>query len=226
MPFIIAIDGPAGAGKSTVARRVAIALGLTYIDTGAMYRAVAWKALMRGVNIMDADALAELTRDLRVRLSPLSQEMQQRVWADDEEVTALIRTPEISSVTSAISAYPAVRTLIVQQQRQMGATDTLGVVLEGRDIGTVVFTNANLKIFLTASPQERARRRVEELRAKGMVVDYAQILADQTVRDDRDSQRADSPLAAAPDALILDTDSRSIDDVVTHILELAQACRK
>lgn len=226
MPFIIAIDGPAGAGKSTVARRVAIALGLTYIDTGAMYRAVAWKALRQSVSITDADALAELTRDLRVRLSPLSTEMQQRVWADDEEVTALIRTPEISSVTSAISAYPAVRTLIVQQQRQMGATDALGVVLEGRDIGTVVFTNADLKIFLTARPEERARRRVEELRAQGMAVDYAQILADQSVRDARDSQRVDSPLVAAPDALVLDTDNRSIDDVVTHILELAQACRR
>ncbi len=226
MPFIIAIDGPAGAGKSTVARRVAIALGLTYIDTGAMYRAVAWKALKQGVNITDADALADLTQNLRVRLSPLTTEMQQRVWADDEDITALIRTPEISSVTSAISAYPAVRTLIVQQQRQMGATDALGVVLEGRDIGTVVFTNADLKVFLTASEEERARRRVQELRAKGMAVDYAQILADQSVRDARDSQRADSPLVAAHDAVVLDTDSRSIDDVVTHILELAQASRK
>ena len=223
MPFIIAIDGPAGAGKSTTARRVASELQLTYIDTGAMYRAVAWKAMQQGVDTSDADALTRLAQSLHIRLSPLSDDMQQRVWADEVEVTTLIRTPQVSNVTSAISAYPAVRTLIVQQQRHLGATDPLGVVLEGRDIGTVVFADANLKIFLTASPEERARRRVEELRAKGTPVDYAQILADQQVRDARDSQRADSPLAAAPDAVILDTDARSIDSVVAQILELARS---
>jgi cytidylate kinase len=223
MPFTIAIDGPAGAGKSTVARRVAAALHLTYIDTGAMYRAVAWKALQIGLDLTDADALADLARSLPIRLSPLTPDMRQQVWAGDMEVTGEIRAPEVSRVTSVISAFPSVRRVIAQQQQRLGKSDLRGVVLEGRDIGTVVFPDAPLKIFLTASPEERARRRVKELQTKGMQVEYAQILDDQRERDARDSQRADSPLAASHDAVLLNTDALSIDEVVTQILTLARA---
>lgn len=223
MPFTIAIDGPAGAGKSTVAKRVAAELHLTYIDTGAMYRAVAWKALQTGIDLAEAAALAELAHNLPIRLSPLTPDLRQQVWAGDRDVTAEIRTPEVSRVTSVISAFPAVRRVIAHQQQQMGKSNLRGVVLEGRDIGTVVFPDAPLKIFLTATPEERARRRVKELQAKGMQVEYAQILADQRERDARDSQRADSPLVAADDAVLLNTDALSIDEVVSQILTLARS---
>ncbi len=225
MPLTIAIDGPAGAGKSTVARRVASALRLTYIDTGAMYRAVAWKALQTSVSTTDANALAMLAQNLKLQFSALTPDMQQTVQVDGADVTTAIRTPQVSSLTSAISAFPAVRRVIVEQQRALGQSDARGVVLEGRDIGTVVFPNAELKIFLTASDEERARRRVEELQAKGMVVDYAQTLAEQRERDARDSHRANSPLTPAPDAIILNTDGLSIEDVVTRILERAGKLR-
>ena len=223
MPLTIAIDGPAGAGKSTVARRVASALQLTYIDTGAMYRAVAWKALQTSVDTTDAVALTALARTLRLQFSALTPDMQQRVQVDGEDATGAIRTPQVSSLTSTISAFPDLRRVIVEQQRQMGQQDARGVVLEGRDIGTVVFPDATLKIFLTAGDEERARRRVEELQAKGMRVDYAQTLAEQRERDARDSQRADSPLVAASDAIILNTDGLSIDAVVERILALVKS---
>ena len=219
MPLTIAIDGPAGAGKSTVARRVAAALQLTYIDTGAMYRAVAWKALQTGVATTDAEALANLAQSLNLRFSSLTPDMRQTVQVDGADVTDAIRTPQVSSVTSTISAFPALRRVIVAQQRRLGQVDARGVVLEGRDIGTVVFPDAQVKIFLTASDEERARRRVEDLQAKGMAVDYAQTLAEQRERDNRDSQRADSPLIAASDAILLNTDGLSIAQVVERILK-------
>jgi cytidylate kinase len=222
MPVIVAIDGPAGAGKSTVARRVAAALGFTYIDTGAMYRAVAWKALQEGITPTDAAALAVLARNLKLTLSPLTPDGKQTVTADGEDVSAAIRTPEVSQLTSAISALPAVRRVVVEQQRRMGESDARGVVLEGRDIGTVVFPQAQVKVFLTASPEVRARRRMKELRGRGHKVDFAQVLAEQQERDARDSQRADSPLSAAPDAVVLDTDGLTIEDVVARILALTQ----
>src|SRR5207249_303021 len=146
----------------------------------------------------------------------------QAVTLDGQEVTAAIRLPEVSALTSRISALPAVRRVVVEQQRRIGRNAMEGVVLEGRDIGTVVFPEAQLKIFLTASPEERARRRVAELQAKGLPVDYARTLAEQKERDARDSQRADSPLAQASDAFVLDTDGLSIEEVVTKILEKKQ----
>ncbi len=221
MPLTVAIDGPAGAGKSTVAKRVATALGFTYIDTGAMYRAVAWKALQKGVPATDAEALAELARRLRITLLPLTPDGKQTVLADGEDVTEAIRTPEVSSLTSPISALPKVRRVIVEQQREMGRRAERGVVLEGRDIGTVVFPDAEVKIFLTASPEERAKRRYEELRDRGLEVSYADVLADQIARDTRDTQRPDSPLRAAPDAILLDTDGLTIEAVVDKILALS-----
>jgi cytidylate kinase len=218
MPLTVAIDGPAGSGKSTVARRVAAALGFTYIDTGAMYRSLALRALQTGVDSRDEAALAALAQTMRISFSPLTREGKQQVVVDGEEVTAAIRTPEVSQLTSMISALPAVRRIIVAQQRRMGAEAARGVVLEGRDIGTVVFPDAGVKIFLTASPEERARRRLAELRAQGAQSDYAQVLAAQQERDARDSQRADSPLKAAPDAVLIDTDGLTIDEVVARIL--------
>ncbi len=217
---IIAIDGPAGAGKSTVARQVAAALGYTYLDTGAMYRSVAWKALRTAADPASEEAMEEVARCLAIRFTPLTPDGKQQVFADDDDVTAEIRTPEVADLTSRISAFPSVRRIVVEQQRQMGATAERGVVLEGRDIGTVVFPEAPLKIFLTASPEERARRRVADLRARGMEADYAQTLADQIARDTRDTHRPDSPLAAASDAFSLSTDGLTITEVVERILAL------
>lgn len=221
-PFIVAIDGPAGAGKSTVARQVAAALGLTYLDTGAMYRAVAWKALRAGVDTTDAAALADLAQHMEIAFSPVAPDSTQRVWVDGEDITTEIRAPAVSNLTSAISALPAVRRVLVALQRQIGRRSPEGVVVEGRDTGTVVFPQAQVKVFLTASPEERARRRVAELEQYGQPVDYARILADQRERDERDSQRADSPLVAAPDAVLLNTDRLPVHDVVARILSLCR----
>jgi cytidylate kinase len=223
MPFVVAIDGPAGAGKSTVARRVAAALGLTYLDTGAMYRAPAWKARREGVAPTDETALADLARNLHIEFSPLAPDGTQTVIVDGEDVTQAIREPEISNLTSAISALPAVRRVMVEQQRRIGRAQARGVVLEGRDIGTVVFPDADVKVFLTASPEERARRRYEELKARRPDVDYPQILAEQIERDTRDSHRADSPLTVAPDAVVVPTDGLTIDEVTARLLALCRA---
>ena len=195
MPFLIAIDGPAGAGKSTVARRIANELGYTYLDTGAMYRSVAWKALRCGVPADDGAGLEALARGLSIRFSTLADDGIQRLWVDGEDVTAAIRTSEVSSVTSRISTIPSVRSIIVEQQRRVAESGAQGLVLEGRDIGSVVFPNAQLKIFLTASAQERARRRVEEMSARGLKVDTDSTLAELLERDERDSRRAASPMA-------------------------------
>ena len=219
MGCIIAIDGPAGAGKSTVARQVALALGFTYIDTGAMYRAVAWRASQAGVEATEVAALTILAQQLAIRFSPLQPDGSQSVFANGVDVSAAIRTPEVSQQTSILSAIPAIRQVIVAQQQAMGRSDSNGVVLEGRDIGTVVFPQADVKVFLTASPEERARRRTEELQQKGIATDYLQVLAEQKERDARDSQRADSPLVAASDAFLLLTDGLSIAEVVERILE-------
>lgn len=224
--MIVTIDGPAGAGKSSVARKLAQALGYTYIDTGAMYRAVALVALRRKIALSDAETLAQLARTLPIRFGPLSPVGIQRVWIGEgesaEEVTEAIRTPEVSQATSIISTHSAVRRALVERQRQMALAAENGVVLEGRDTGTVVVPEAELKIFLTASPQERARRRAAELRAQGLEVSEETILKEQEERDARDSQRADSPLRPAPDAILLNTDGLDLDAVVQQILRLHQ----
>ena len=221
--MIVAIDGPAGAGKSTVAKRVAAALGFTYIDTGAMYRAVAWAALRQKLAPEDGAALAGLAANLYILLSPLTPEGTQTVSVDGEDITGAIRTPQVSSLTSAISALPAVRRVLVEQQQRMGREDVRGVVLDGRDIGTVVFPNAEVKIFLTASAEERARRRCEELQARGLEANFEAVLQEQIERDTRDSLRKDSPLAVAHDAVLLPTDGLTIDAVAAQILALCQA---
>lgn len=197
--MLIAIDGPAGAGKSTVARAVAGALGFTYLDTGAMYRAIAL-AQLRGVE----DPLA-----CAIGLGP-------PVTLDGEDVGAAIRTPQVSERASEVAARPEVRAALVALQRELIATGDY--VAEGRDIGTVVAPDAELKVFLTASPRERARRRAAETGA-----DVEQVLAEQVQRDDRDATREHSPLEAAADAVQVDTTGLDIDAVVARIVELARA---
>ncbi len=220
MPFQIAIDGPAGAGKSTVARRVSRELGFTYLDTGAMYRSLAWKAIQSDIGLDDPAELEAAAQRLTITFSPLKADGTQEVRVDGEDVSTAIRTPEVSNLTSLISAIAPVRAIVVDQQRRIADSAAHGVVLEGRDIGTVVFPNAQLKIFLTASPRERARRRVEEMRNRGMVVDAERTLAELIERDARDSQRETSPLAMAHDAVPVDTDGLTANDVVHAILTL------
>lgn len=222
MTIVVAIDGPAGAGKSTVARCVARELGLTYLDTGAMYRALALLALWEQAESSDEETLAALARNMDLSLSPISPEGHQQVWMGGREITQAIRTPAVSQQTSILSALPQVRRVMVDRQRDLAAAVQHGVVLEGRDIGTVVFPEADVKIYLTASPEERARRRTMELRARGAEVDEMRVLAEQNERDTRDSGRADSPLKPAPDAIILSTDGLRIDEVVERIKEAAR----
>ena len=199
--MIVAIDGPAGAGKSTVARAVAEALGATYLDSGAMYRAVALAGLRRG-----ADPAA-LAGSLRIGLG-------ERVTLDGEDVTDAIRAPRVSEAASVAAADPAVRAAMVEQQRRLLAEGEW--VAEGRDIGTVVAPGADVKVYLTASPQARARRRAAELGA-----DEATVLADQTLRDQRDTARSHSPLQAAADAHTIDTTELTVDEVVARVVALA-----
>jgi cytidylate kinase len=198
---VVAIDGPAGAGKSTVARAVARRLHFTYLDSGAMYRAVALAALRRG------GEPATVAREAHVELGD-------RVLLDGEDVTAAIRDPDVSEAASRVAADPEVREAVVAQQRLMLADGDW--VAEGRDIGTVVAPEAEVKVFLTADPAERARRRAAELGT-----DPATVLAEQTIRDQRDEQRAHSPLKPAPGATILDSTGLSLDEVVERIAVLA-----
>ena len=198
--MLIAIDGPAGAGKSTVARAVAAALGFTYLDTGAMYRSAAL-----------AEARGGDPAAARIGLG-------ERVTLDGEDVTDAIRTPEITERASVVSARPDVRAAMVARQRALIAGGDW--VAEGRDIGTVVAPGAELKVYLTASPQERARRRAAQLGA-----DEGTVLAEQTVRDERDRSREHSPLAAAPDAVEVDTTGLDVDEVVERIVALARGRR-
>jgi CMP/dCMP kinase len=204
---VIAIDGPAGAGKSTVARALAAELGFTYLDSGAMYRCVALLALRRP----DGDA-ADLAHEARIELAGVGESVR----LDGEDVTGAIRTPEVSRRASEVAADPAVRSALVAMQRAMLSQGDW--VAEGRDIGTVVAPEAELKVYLDADPAERARRRAAELGA-----DVAGVLAEQTIRDQRDSQREASPLRAAPEAVVLDTTGLDLGDVVARIVALARS---
>ena len=223
MGYIIAIDGPAGAGKSTVARRVAIATGFTYLDTGAMYRTIALHVRREGIAVDEETRIVELANRVRISFSPLGSDETQRVYSDEEEITSLIRTPDMSEITSQIASLGGLRKVVVELQRDMAATGERGVVLEGRDIGTVVFPNADLKIFLTASVEERSRRRLQELLTKGAKADSEAIRREIIERDARDSGRKESPLKRAEDAHEVVTDGLTIDEAVERILEL---CRK
>lgn len=216
--IVVAIDGPAGAGKSTIAKLAAEKLGYAYIDTGAMYRSVAWKFLQTG-KAFDEDFISGLSKTMLIDFKPEAK--INRVFVDGTEVTDAIRTPEVTAIVSRVAAIGAVREAMVDQQRRMGEAG--GVLMDGRDIGTVVFPNAQLKIFLTASVEERARRRYAEMVAKGgQQVDLQQLQADIAERDKQDSERAISPLRQAEDALLLDTSDMGISEVTEKILQLVQ----
>ena len=215
--IVVAIDGPAGAGKSTIAKLAAEKLGYAYIDTGSMYRSVAWKFLQTG-KPFDEDFISGLSKTMLIDFKPEAK--INRVFVDGTEVTDAIRTPEVTAIVSRVAAIGAVREAMVDQQRRMGEAG--GVLMDGRDIGTVVFPNAQLKIFLTASVEERARRRYAEMVAKGQQVDLQQLQADIAERDKQDSERAISPLRQAEDALLLDTSDMGISEVTERILQLVQ----
>ena len=223
----IAIDGPAGAGKSSVAQAVARELGYLYIDTGAMYRAVAYCALKAGLDCQrDAAAIGEFAPTIGDLAGALRFEFRsdgdvRRLFVDGEDVSEIIRTPEVGNLSSPVSAIPAVREYLVAEQRRM-ATDG-GTLMEGRDIGTVVLPSAQVKIFLTASPEERARRREAQLRDKGIIQPYDEILAGIRERDERDSTRAVAPLRPADDARLLATDNLTQEEVIARIVEIARA---
>ncbi len=208
--MVIAIDGPSGAGKSTVARQLAQRLDFTYIDTGAMYRAVGWKAKQEGIDLSDEAALAALCG--RTEVSLRHDQTGQRVLVDGRDVSAEIRTPEMGMLASAVSRSPAVRERLLVLQRKLGERG--GVVMDGRDIGTVVFPCAEVKFYLDASAEERGKRRYAELRAGGQEVDLAAITAEIRERDRQDSTRAIAPLRRAADALYLDSSAMTIEEVV------------
>ena len=221
---VIAIDGPAGAGKSTVARQVAQQLGFVYVDTGAMYRAVTWRALRGGLDSTDAAAVSELTAriDVRFAKSPVGL----RIMADGEDVTEAIRTPAVTAAVARVSQIPVVRRAMVRLQRELAAAG--GAVLDGRDIGTVVVPDACCKIFLTATAAERARRRWLEMREKGFEPELAELRREMEERDRQDSERELAPLVQATDAVALDTTGLGIEAVVDRIVAIYQdgRCRE
>jgi cytidylate kinase len=219
-PFIVAIDGPAGAGKSTASRLLAARLGFALVDTGAIYRTVALAATRRGVELEDDAGLREILPRVEIHFAPpAAGGTGQRVLLAGEDVSTEIRTPAISSGASRVSARPVVRAGLLDIQRRLAlAPENLGAVLEGRDIGTVVFPDADAKFFVTASPEERARRRYSELLAKGDVSTFDQVLTDQRARDKADSEREISPLRPAADALVIDTSGTPIDAVVDRLV--------
>jgi cytidylate kinase len=215
--IVVAIDGPAGAGKSTVAREVARRLGYTLVDTGALYRAVALAARERGISWDDEAALGELTSNLQLEFAN-GTDGAPRVRIDGRDRADDIRTPEISMGASHVSRHPAVRAGLLGLQRRLGQHG--GVVLEGRDIGTVVFPHAEAKVFLTASPETRADRRVQELRARGLPVDPQQTLSEVRARDEQDQSRSVAPLRPAPDSVVVDTTHLGFEAVVERLVTI------
>lgn len=218
--LIIAIDGPAGAGKSTVARKLARQLDYTFINTGAMYRAVAWKAATSGIPLDDAEKIGQMAGDSRIELiGPVDST---RVLIDGEDVTERIVSPEVSRAASVVSAIPAVRRALVAIQQRIGSAG--GVVMEGRDIGTCVFPNADVKVYLDATSEARSRRRFDEDTARGIAVASVEKMRDDIEeRDRRDKTRNDSPLVKADDAIYIDSSALSIEEVINLILEAVSA---
>jgi CMP/dCMP kinase len=218
---IVAIDGPAGAGKSTVARAVARRLGVAYLDTGAMYRAIAWLALERGVGASDGEALTALARDNPIGIEPTDD--GDRVHIAGRDVTEQIRLPAVAAEVSEVSAHPGVRREVVAAQRALLAEGDW--VSDGRDVGSVVCPHADLKVFLTASLEERARRRRAELGARGIVLDEDQVREDLRRRDRLDSTRASSPLRVAEGAIVVDSSELAADDVADLVVSLVDDLR-
>ncbi|WP_252503454.1 (d)CMP kinase [Sporosarcina sp. Marseille-Q4943] len=216
--IIIAIDGPAAAGKSTIAKRIAQKLGYTYIDTGAMYRALTHKAIQSSINMDSDHGLAELLEETEILLIP--ENGGQAVWIDGVDCSDEIRSREVTAAVSKVAAHSTVREMMVDKQRKL-ANDS-GVVMDGRDIGTEVLPNADLKIFMTASVNERAERRFQENEKRGIHSSLSQLKEEIEKRDRADSEREVSPLKQAEDAILLDTTSMSIDEVVDKVIELAE----
>ena len=215
--YSIAIDGPAGAGKSTIARAVAKKLGFVYVDTGAMYRALALFFLRRGISGDDVETISSLCPDIRISLD-YDSEGQQQMYLNGENVTSMIRQEEVGKMASVTSAIPAVRSALLSLQRQLAKESN--VLMDGRDIGTHVLVDATLKIFLTASVDVRARRRYDELTQKGEECDFDQIRKDIEQRDHQDMTREISPLYQAEDAVAIDSSSLTIDQVIDRVIEL------
>ncbi len=213
--LIVAIDGPAGSGKSTVTHMLAKKLGYTHIDTGALYRAIAYKAFDCGIGIEEGAKLGELAQQTRLQFKEGNQ-----IHCDGKNVAKLIRTPEISMAASKISAHPEVRTALLGLQREMGKSG--GVVLEGRDIGTVVFPNAEVKFFLTASVDSRARRRMIELEDKGTYLDFEEVKKQVVERDKGDTERKVAPLKKASDAIEIDTTHMNVEQVVETLEKIVK----
>lgn len=214
----IAIDGPAGAGKSTVARKLAKELGFVYIDTGAMYRALTWKALQRGVDPHNEAELDKLASSIRIHFEYHSG--QQKVLCDGEDLTAAIRLPEVNATVSTVAAHPTIRKTMVKQQQHMAYS--ISVVMDGRDIGECVLPDAEYKFFVTASIEERARRRAQELTLSGFDIDYDAILKEIAERDKNDSEREIGALKILPESIIIDSSQMSVEQVLQKMLAIIQ----
>lgn len=215
--YSVAIDGPAGAGKSTMARRAAAELQFVYVDTGAIYRTVGFAALRAGIDPKDADAVGALLPTLQLELQ-WTPDGVQHVVLNGEDLTGFIRQPEVSAAASQVSALPSVRKFLLDTQRDVAKTHN--VIMDGRDIGTVVLPNADVKIFLSASPEVRARRRWLELNAAGRPDTFEEVLKDMNERDYRDTHRAAAPLRCADDAVRLDTSELSLEESISEILRM------
>jgi cytidylate kinase len=217
-PLIIAIDGPSGAGKGTIARAIASELGYRHVDSGAMYRAVGWEALRQAVALDDEAGIAAIAESARIDIT------ETHVTIDGTDVTREIRTPEIDRAAAGVARLPRVRAVLVEQQRQMGVGG--GIVMEGRDIGTVVFPHADVKLYLDASPEERARRRASDPAHSGVPAAVSDVATLLTQRDELDRTRTASPLYAAEDALVVDTTGKNIDLVVKEVLAVVEHVRR
>ena len=222
MAYNIAIDGPAGAGKSTIAKKLAADLGYVYVDTGAMYRAMAYYFLQNGIDAKDENAIADACSNVDVTIQYVNGEQQ--VILTGENVNGVIRKEEVGNMASATSVYPVVRTKLVELQRQLASKEN--VIMDGRDIGTVVLPNANVKIYLTASSAVRAKRRFDELTAKGVECDIDAIEKDIIDRDYRDMHRETSPLRQAEDAVLLDSSNLDIDGVVAEMKKIIEGAQR